>query len=105
LRRSLLIRLLATSVLIALCSIAATAWLAVQTTTRAIQEAQGQALSDDAKIYDSLVGYAATHSAWAGVGPTVTRLAARTGRRITLTTADRTPIARSSTTAEQLPQS
>jgi len=105
LRRSLLIRLLATSVLIALCSIAATAWLAVQTTTRAIQEAQGQALSDDAKIYDSLVGYAATHPAWAGVGPTVTKLAALTGRRITLTTADRTPIARSSTAPERLPQS
>jgi two-component system sensor histidine kinase BaeS len=104
LRRSLLVRLLATSVLIAVCSIAATAWLAVQTTTRAIQQAQGQALADDAKIYDGLVGYAATHPSWDGVGPTLAELGAGTGRRITLTTTERTPIARSSVTSEPLSQ-
>ena len=104
LRRSLLVRLLAASVLIALCSIAATAWLAVQTTTRVIQQEQGQALSDDAKIYDELVGYAATHSSWAGVEPTLTRLATRTGRRITLTTKQRVPIAGLDSSAEPLPQ-
>jgi two-component system sensor histidine kinase BaeS len=97
LRRSLLVRLLAVSVLIALCSIAATAWLAVQSTTRAIQQAQGQALSSDVKIYDTLIGYAATHPTWDGVGPTVRKLTASTGRQITLTRADRTPIAGAST--------
>jgi two-component system sensor histidine kinase BaeS len=104
LRRSLLVRLLATSVLIAVCSIAATAWLAVQTTTRAIQQAQGQALSDDAKIYDSLVGYAATHPSWDGVGPTLAELGAGTGRRILLTTTERALIARSSGASEPLSQ-
>ena len=97
LRRSLLVRLLGVSILIALSSIAATAWLAVQSTTRAIQQAQGQALSSDAKIYDALVGYAAVHRTWDGVGPTVQKLTTGTGRQITLTRADRVPIAGAST--------
>ena len=102
LRRSLLVRLLAVSVLIAVCSIAATAWLAAQTTTRAIQQAQGQALSSDVMIYDTLVGYAATHPTWDGVEPVVQKLARSTGRQITLTTRDRVPIA-GTTTAGSLP--
>lgn len=93
LRKRLLVRLMITSVLIALCSVAATAWLAVQTTTRAIQEEQGQVLADDTDILRQLSGYAATHPSWAGVQDTVRRLSAATGRRIALTTADRTPIA------------
>lgn len=90
LRRSLLVRLLATSVLVALCSIAATAWLAVQTTTKAIEREQGQSLSSDASVYDALVGYAATHPNWNGVGPTIRDLATKTNRRIVLTSAGRT---------------
>lgn len=84
--------MLATSILVALGSIAATAWLAVQSTTRAIQQAQGQALSDDVKIYDALVGFAATHRSWAGVEATVQKLTADTGRQITLTSPERVPI-------------
>jgi two-component system sensor histidine kinase BaeS len=57
---SLRVRLLVVSILVALCSVTATAWLAVTTTTTAIQQ-QGQLLSDDASIYDTLLGYAATH--------------------------------------------
>jgi len=104
-RTSLRVRLLATSVLIALCSIAATAWLAVHTTTEAIQQQQqGQGLSGGASIYDTLLDYAATHSSWAGVRQTVRDLAARSGRRITLTTQDRQPITASGTGASSLPQ-
>ena len=88
LRKSLLVRLLATSVLVAVCAIAATAWLAVRTTTSAIRQEQGQILADDAGVYDTLVGYAAIHPDWDGVGGTVRALAERTGRRITLTTQD-----------------
>lgn len=88
LRKSLLVRLLATSVLVAVCAIAATAWLAVWTTTSAIRQEQGQILADDARVYDTLVGYAAAHPDWDGVGGTVRALAERTGRRITLTTQD-----------------
>ncbi|MFC4534466.1 HAMP domain-containing sensor histidine kinase [Sphaerisporangium dianthi] len=89
LRRSLLVRLLAVSVLVSLCSIAATAWLTVRSTSVAIRQEQGQALADDTQVYDALLGYAAGHASWDGAGPTVARLAARVGRRITLTTEDR----------------
>lgn len=97
LRRSLLVRLLATSVMIAVCSVAATAWLAARTTSSAIQREQGQLLSSDTDIYDTLVGYAAAHPNWNGVAPTLRPLAERTGRRITLTTQSRRTIATSST--------
>ncbi|MBM2614432.1 HAMP domain-containing histidine kinase [Actinoplanes sp. LDG1-06] len=92
-RGSLLLRLLALSAVVSLLSVAATAWLAVRTTTRAIQQEQVQALSDDARIYDALVGYAATHPDWSGAGPLVDRLAASTGHRVALTTRARTPLA------------
>ncbi|MFD3606265.1 two-component sensor histidine kinase, partial [Streptomyces sp. NPDC058656] len=58
LRKSLLGRLLTVSVLVASCSVAATAWLAVQTTSGAIRQEQGQNLSADAEIYNTLLGYA-----------------------------------------------
>ncbi|WSX64656.1 HAMP domain-containing histidine kinase [Streptomyces sp. NBC_00986] len=84
--------------MIAVCSVAATAWLAARTTSSAIQQEQGQLLSSDTEIYDTLVGYAAAHPNWNGVAPTLRRLAERTGRRITLTTQSRRTIATSSTT-------
>ncbi|MFC1437513.1 ATP-binding protein [Streptacidiphilus sp. N1-10] len=93
LRRSLVVRLLATSVLVAVCSIAATAWLAVKSTSRAIEQQQSQALSQDASIYSTLLDFAATHHNWDGVGPTVSALARSTGRRIALTTSARASIA------------
>ncbi|MDX6281644.1 MAG: two-component system, OmpR family, sensor histidine kinase BaeS [Kribbellaceae bacterium] len=88
-RRSLLVRLLAGAVLIALCSIAATAWLAARSTTVAIQQQQGQALADDAKIYNTLVGFAAIHRSWSGIGKEISKLGLDTGRQISLTTRDR----------------
>ena len=89
LRRSLVVRLTAVSLLIALGSIAATAWLAVQTTTRAIQQEQGQALSGDATIYTEVLGFAAANHTWDQVGPKLKTLSDQTGRRIVLTTLDR----------------
>ncbi|MFF3446146.1 sensor histidine kinase [Streptomyces sp. NPDC002667] len=103
LRRSLLVRMLITSVLIALCSVAATAWLAVQTTTRAIQEEQGQVLAEDMDILRQLSGYAATHPDWSGVAGTLRALSHRTGRRIALTAGDRTPFADSAARGTSLP--
>nr|WP_128381789.1 HAMP domain-containing sensor histidine kinase [Streptomyces cavernae] len=88
-----MVRLLAASITIAVLSVAATAWLAVRTATSAIQDEQGQVLANDAQIYDTLIGYAADHTDWSAVKPTLSRLAERTGRRITLTTQDRRPIA------------
>ncbi|MET7694681.1 ATP-binding protein [Streptomyces sp. NPDC005483] len=89
LRRSLRSRLLWLSALVSLCSIVATAWLVVSLTAVAIGRERGQVLADDARIYDTLVGFAATHPDWGGVGPTVRALSQRTGRRITLTDTDR----------------
>ncbi|MDQ1042847.1 cell wall metabolism sensor histidine kinase WalK [Streptomyces sp. V4I2] len=105
LRKRLLVRLLITSGLIAVCSVAATAWLAVETTTRALREEQGQALADDMDVLSRLSGYAATHPDWTGVEKTVRELSAKTGRRIALTTADRTPIADSAPPGTSLPRS
>ncbi|MGW4912606.1 ATP-binding protein [Streptomyces sp. NPDC004270] len=96
LHRSLLMKLLVASVVIAVCSVAATAWLASRTTATALRHEQGQVLSDDTDIYNTLVGYAATHRGWIGVEQTVRDLGKRTGRRIALTTQDRsTTLARS----------
>ncbi|MFE9675687.1 sensor histidine kinase [Streptomyces sp. NPDC006259] len=103
LRKRLLVRLLIASVLIALCSVAATAWLAVTTTTRALREEQGQALADDMDILARLSGYAATHPDWTGVSATVRALSAQTGRRIALTGADRVLLADSAPRGTSLP--
>ncbi|MDQ0779289.1 two-component system sensor histidine kinase BaeS [Streptomyces aurantiacus] len=93
LRKSLLGRLLTVSALVASCSVAATAWLAVQTTSGAIRQEQGQNLIADAEIYNTLRGYAATHPDWEDVDDTVRRLARKSERRIVLTTQDRRPLA------------
>ncbi|MGW7230837.1 sensor histidine kinase [Streptomyces cyaneofuscatus] len=99
LRRSLLGRLLGVSALVAACSVAATAWLAVQTTSGAIRQEQGQNLTADARIYDTLLGYGARHPTWDGVDATVRELAEQSGRRVALTTQSRQPLADSATAA------
>ncbi|MBL1108902.1 HAMP domain-containing protein [Streptomyces sp. 5-8] len=103
LRKRLVVRLLSVSALIAVCSVAATAWLAVTTTTSALKEEQGQDLAADNRILAELSGYAATHPDWSGVRHAVRDLAARTGRRIALTTADRTFVADSAARGTPLP--
>ncbi|MFI5937459.1 sensor histidine kinase [Actinoplanes sp. NPDC051494] len=93
LRHSLVTRLLVTSVLIAVAAIAATAWLATTTATRAITEERGRSLTEDKGVYDMLIGYAATHPDWSGAPALIEQRAAKLGRRITLMTADRAVIA------------
>ncbi|MEU6477918.1 HAMP domain-containing sensor histidine kinase [Streptomyces sp. NPDC047017] len=78
--------MLAVSVLVATCSVAATAWIAVRTTSGAVEKQQDRLLADDTLLLDTLTGYAATHKNWDGVRPVVRDLARRTGRRIALTT-------------------
>ncbi|WP_284749723.1 sensor histidine kinase [Amycolatopsis sp. RTGN1] len=102
-RRSLLLRLFVLSALVAVASIAATAWLAARTTSGAIQQEQGQALADDGNIYRGLLKYAATHPNWHDVGDQLRGTAATTGRRIALTLTDGTPIADSATDGRPLP--
>ncbi|MEU7113868.1 ATP-binding protein [Streptomyces sp. NPDC046182] len=104
LRKSLLGRFLGVFALVAACSVAATAWLASQTTSGALKQEQGQALADDARIYDALLGYAATHPRWDGVDQEVEELASRFGRRVAVTTHDRGPLADSAgSSGPQLP--
>jgi two-component system sensor histidine kinase BaeS len=105
LRKSLLGRLLTVSALVASCSVAATAWLAVQTTSGAIRQEQGQNLTADAEIYNTLLGYAATHPGWEGVDDTVRKLARQSQRRIALTTQDRRPLFDSASDSAESPGS
>ncbi|WAX81797.1 HAMP domain-containing sensor histidine kinase [Streptomyces sp. KMM 9044] len=80
--------MLASSLLIVVCAIAATAWLAVRTTTNAVRDQQGQVLADDTMIYRTLMSYAATHPDWSDAEPVVRDLARRTGRHVTVTPQD-----------------
>ncbi|KAA2263477.1 HAMP domain-containing protein [Solihabitans fulvus] len=91
-RHSLLIRLLAMSIVVAGCSIAATAWLASQSTSGSIRQEYGEALDTDTSIYDKLMEYAATHHEWAGAQDLVRALAAQYGRRIALTSQTKAPV-------------
>ncbi|WP_047868920.1 cell wall metabolism sensor histidine kinase WalK [Nocardiopsis sp. RV163] len=104
LRHSLLARLLASSVLVAVCSIFATAWLAVQRTSESLTVQQGETLAVDTRIHDTLVAYAAAHPGWDGVGETVGRLSEETGRRIVLTTENRGLVADSAEGVRPLPR-
>jgi len=85
-RRSLALRMLAVSVLVAVASIAATAWLAALTASGGIRQQESQSLADDTRIYTTLLEYGATHSDWAGVRGTVAALKKSTGRSIELQT-------------------
>lgn len=102
--RGLLVRLLTVSALVAVCSVAATTWIAVRTTSGAIKKQQGQLLADDTLLLDVLTGYAATHANWDGVAPVVRDLAHRTGRRVALTTQNGALIADSSPQSGALPE-
>ncbi len=95
-RHSLLTRLLAMSVVVAGCSVGASAWLAAQSTSGAINQEISESLATDAEIYDLLLGHSATHVNWSGVQALVDRVAGETGRHITVTTPARARIAESS---------
>jgi two-component system, OmpR family, sensor histidine kinase BaeS len=81
-RPGLAARLLVGTVLVAVCSIAATAWLTVRGTEGSIRQSHGQLLAAEASTYDTLLGYAATHPDWDGVAPVVADLQRRTGLRV-----------------------
>ncbi|MER6509566.1 ATP-binding protein [Nonomuraea sp. NPDC001636] len=101
--RSLFVRLLTSSAVVAVCSITATAWLAASSTSGAIQREQGQTLASDAQINNSLLGYAARHPDWSGVAATVRDLAAANSRRVALTTEKGALIADSAAAGTPLP--
>lgn len=102
-RPSLVLQLIVASVLIAACAVAATAFLATITTTQSIRDQQGESLANDATIYRSLLKYAATHTDWSGVDPTVAGLSTTTGLRVALESDDGTRIADSVRSRAPLP--
>jgi len=84
--RSLRARLLTASMLVAVVSVAATAWLTTRDSGERLRDSVDRTLETDADIYTQLVEYAATHRNWVGVDDLVAELSAETGRRIALTT-------------------
>ncbi|KOV85536.1 hypothetical protein ADL03_13435 [Nocardia sp. NRRL S-836] len=92
-------RLLAASVLVAICSITATAWLAAQSTSTSIRQELGAALAGDTATYRALVAFAVEHRDWTGV------TLPPGNRRLILTTPGRAVIADTGTNldAAQLP--
>ncbi|MDF1605760.1 HAMP domain-containing sensor histidine kinase [Nocardioides sp. YIM 152315] len=84
-RRSLLVRLVGIGALIALLAVVAATWATVRATTVAVRESQQDSLHTDARVYDELVGYAATHARWTGADSLVVRLAREAGRHLTIT--------------------
>lgn len=88
-RRSVFTRLLVVVVLIAVCSVAATAWLATQLTQASIAREQGRELASDNQIYATLLGYAAGYRDWSEVDGLVDSLLSQhPGRRLVLVTKD-----------------
>ncbi|GAA4718370.1 HAMP domain-containing sensor histidine kinase [Nocardioides conyzicola] len=84
-RRSLLVRIVAVGGLIALVAVAAATWATVRATTVAVRDAQQSSLHAEARIYDELVGYAATHRDWSGARSLVRTLAREADRQVTVT--------------------
>jgi two-component system sensor histidine kinase BaeS len=87
-RRSLLVRLLALSLAVAACAVAATAWLTGRNTSRQLQGELNRTLEGDAAIYQELLGFADGQPTWDGVEKLVNQMALKTGQRIALTTLD-----------------
>ena len=93
---SLLTRLLVVSVTIAVTAVITTAWLTTRTTSERIIGEFSRSLEADAFIYSQLTRYAVNHRDWNDVGPLLTELRERTGRRLALATPDGEPLADSS---------
>src|SRR5262245_25035232 len=104
-RRSLLLRLLALSLAVALGAVGATAVLATYSTSAQLKgelDASASLLEADQSIFAELMAYAGSHTDWGDVGPVVREAAERTGRRVAVTAPDGTVIADSAHSA-QLP--
>lgn len=84
-RNSLLGRLLVMCVVIAACSIAATAWAASVSTSGSIQQQYRDDFTVGATVYDAVLGHAAAHSSWSESASFLADLERRTQRSILLT--------------------
>jgi two-component system sensor histidine kinase BaeS len=78
--------MLAVSLAVAACSIAATAWLTMRSTSSHLQTEISRTLDADNRIYQGLLDYAGANATWDGVQSVAAKLAEETGRRVTLAT-------------------
>jgi len=102
-RHGLFWRLFGAGALIALIATGAATFATVRSTSVAVQQAQQQSLHDDARAYEALIAYAATHRSWGAADGVVARLARRTGERIVVTdTGGRTLVDSSGTSSAAL---
>lgn len=102
-RRSLLLRLLALSLAVALGAVGATAVLATYSTGAQLKgelDASASLLEADQSIFTELMAYAGNHADWGDVDQVVRQAAERTGRRVAVTAPDGTVIADSAHGAE-----
>jgi two-component system sensor histidine kinase BaeS len=93
--RSVRARLIASSIVVATCSIVATAWLTTRSTTNQLRGELRRTLDADNKIYDRLVNYGGTNASWAGVETELASMSKATGRTITLASPEGNVIASS----------
>jgi two-component system sensor histidine kinase BaeS len=93
--RSVRVRLIASSIVVATCSIVATAWLTTRSTTNQIRGELKQTLAADNKIFDTLVQYGGSNASWDGVQTELDSMSKTTGRTITLASQDGNVIASS----------
>jgi two-component system sensor histidine kinase BaeS len=97
-RRSLRTRLVVLSVTLIAGAIATTATIVSLSTTASIQQQYRQNIASDASVYDALLGYAASHSSWAGMTPAQLRKIGNGAGQVTITDQKRQVLAASTTT-------
>lgn len=87
-RRNLSVRLLGLFLGVAVFSIAATAWIATQSTSDRLRNEVERTLESDTYVYQELLFYASSHDSWDDVAPVVRELAESVGNRVAVTTPD-----------------
>ena len=93
--RSVLIRLLTVSLLVASCSIVATAWLTTRSTRAQFTGDLERTLAGDTSVYNALVDYGTTHASWDGVQAVIDSFGSASERMITIAAPNGTIIASS----------
>jgi len=103
LRRSVLIRLAVVSLLVAACSIAATAWLTTTSTQAKFSGDQKRTLDADNAVYNDLGDFGRAHATWDGVQAIIDGFAPDADRTITLAAADGSIIATNDPQRQHMP--
>ncbi|MER7954222.1 ATP-binding protein [Streptomyces sp. NPDC096030] len=98
------VRVLALVLLVAVAATAATAWLTLRQATSQLHESAAADRQVTARITGELLRYGQTHGTWDGVAGTVRTLAADTGQRIRIGTANQAQIADSDTVLGREPR-